>query len=185
MKTFPIIISLLISSVAIAQKHFNTEERLRIANEMETSIQTEMLNKWYPQCVDTLYGGFITTFTYDFKPTGPQDKFIVTQARHTWSTSKAALRYSNVPYYKTCAKHGYNFLRDVMWDKTYGGYYTLVNRQGNVKDSTKNAYGNAFGIYALAAYYAFSHDTGALNLVQLAFSWLEKHSHDPVHKGYY
>jgi N-acyl-D-glucosamine 2-epimerase len=36
-----------------------------------------------------------------------------------------------------------------MWDKTYGGFYTMVDRKGNVIDSTKNAYGNAFGIYAL------------------------------------
>ena len=185
MKPIFLIFSLIISSVAIAQKHSDAKERLPIANEMETSIQTELLNKWYPQCVDTLYGGFISTFTYDFKPSGPQDKFIVTQARHTWSTSKAALRYPGITYYKTCAQHGYNFLRDVMWDKTYGGFYTLVNRQGKVKDSTKNAYGNAFGIYALAAYYTCSHDTGALNLMQQAFLWLEKHSHDPVYKGYY
>jgi mannobiose 2-epimerase len=185
MKSIFLIFLLGICSVAIAQKNSDAKERLHIANEMETSIQTELLNKWYPQCLDTLYGGFITTFTYDFKPSGPQDKFIVTQARHTWSTSKAALRYPGIPYYKTCAQHGYNFLRDVMWDKTYGGFYTLVNRQGKVKDSTKNAYGNAFGIYALAAYYTCSHDTGALNLMQQAFLWLEKHSHDPVHKGYY
>jgi cellobiose epimerase len=185
MKIISFIFSLLISSVAIAQKHSSAEERLHIANEMGTSIQTELLNKWYPQCLDTLYGGFITTFTFDFKPTGPQDKFIVTQARHVWSTSKATLRYPDVPYYKACAQYGYNFLRDVMWDKTYGGFYTLVNRKGKVKDSTKIAYGNAFGIYALAAFYACSHDTGALNLAQQAFLWLEKHSHDPVHKGYF
>ena len=100
MKIIYFIFSLLISFAAIAQKRSNAEDRLRIANEMETSIQTKLLNKWYPQCIDSLYGGFITGFTYDFKPTGPQDKFIVTQALHTWSTSKAALRYPGVPYYK-------------------------------------------------------------------------------------
>ena len=185
MKIISFILPLLIPFAVFAQRHSNAEERLRIANEMETSIQAKLLNKWYPQCIDSLYGGFITGFTYDFKPTGPQDKFIVTQARHTWSTSKAALRYRDVPYYKTCAHHGYIFLKDVMWDKTYGGFYTLVNRQGNVKDLAKIAYGNAFGIYALAAYYAYSHDTGALNLAKQAFLWLENHSHDPVHKGYF
>ena len=134
MKYFALLYLLFLNSFAFAQKQ---DERLRIANEMENSIKTELLNKWYPQCVDTIYGGFLSTFTYDFKPTGPQDKFIVTQARHTWSTSKAALRYPNVPYYKTCAEQGYKFLRDIMWDKTYGGFYTLVDRQGNVKASSK------------------------------------------------
>ena len=184
MKSLYFMYSLLIPSVAMAQKH-SGEDRIRIATEMETSIRSELLNKWYPQCIDSLYGGFISTFTFDFKPTGPQDKCTDTQARHTWSTSKATVRYPDIPYYKTAARHGYNFLRDVMWDKTYGGFYTLVNRMGTVKDSTKNAYGNAFGIYALAAYFACSHDSGALKLAQEAFLWLEKHSHDTVHKGYF
>jgi len=75
-----------------------------------------------------------------------------------------------------------------MWDKTYGGFYNLVDRKGTDKSNPlapKEAYGNAFAIYALAAYYKASQDTAALGLVKKAFSWLEKHSHDPVYKGYY
>lgn len=184
------VIFLFFSSALAAQnkKPANAEERIKIADEMENSIQTELLNKWYPQSLDSVYGGFISTFTYDFKPTGLQDKMIVTQARHTWTNSKAMELYPNVPYYKTCAEHGFKFLRDVMWDKTYGGFYNLVDRQGNDKSDSqkpKEAYGNAFGIYALAAYNKATGDTGALNLAKKAFMWLEKHSHDPVHKGYY
>ena len=161
------------------------EERLQIANEIENSIKTELLNKWYPQCVDTLYGGFISSFTYDFQPTGAQDKFIVTQSRHTWSTAKASELFPQVSYYLKSSDHGFRFLRDVMWDKTNGGFYSLVDRQGKPKTDQKDAYGNAFGIYALAAYYHASKDTGALNLVKKAFLWMEEHSHDPIYKGYY
>jgi len=171
-----------------AQKAGTSAERKQIANEMERSIKTELLNKWYPVCVDSVYGGFISTFTYDFKPTGSQDKFIVTQSRHTWSTAKAYELYPNEKYYIKCSANGFRFLRDVMWDKTYGGFYSLVTREGEVKTDyrvTKEAYGNAFGIYALAAYYHASKDTEALNLAKKAFMWLEKHSHDPVYKGYY
>lgn len=155
---------------------------------MKRSVETEMLNKWYPQCTDTAYGGYITTYTYDFKPTGPQDKFIVTQARHIWSTARAAERYPDSSFYLQAAQHGFHFLRDVMWDKTHGGFYNMTDRQGKVKSNPKapkEAYGNAFGIYALATYYKASHDTGALNLARKAFLWLEKGSHDPVHGGYF
>lgn len=173
---------------AAAQKNTFKTEHLRIAAVMERSIKTELLNKWYPQCVDSLYGGFISTYTYDFKPTGPQEKFIVTQARHTWSTARAAMLYPGKRYYLQCAKHGFQFLRDVMWDKTYGGFYNLVNREG--KDisnpaAPKDAYGNAFAIYALATYYKASGDTGALQLAKQTFLWLEQHSHDLVYKGYF
>lgn len=183
MKPILFILLLPVTSLIFAQN--KKAERLPIANEMENSIQHEMLNQWYPQNMDTLYGGFLTEFTYDFKSTSNQNKFIVTQARHTWSTSRAAMRYPGIAYYKTLAQNGYRFLHDVMWDKKYGGFYTMVGRKGNVIDSTKNAYGNAFGIYALASYCKLSNDPNALSFAREAFTWMEKHSHDPVHKGYY
>ena len=182
---------LFFSTIAMAQKAINATqktERLQIANEMAKSVTTELLDKYYPQNVDSLYGGFITTYTYDFKATGPQDKMIVTQARHTWTTSKAALAYPQKTFYIKCAENGFHFLRDVMWDKEYGGFYNLVDRQGKPKinpRAPKEAYGNAFAIYALSAYYKASKDTGALSLAKKTFAWLEAHSHDPVYKGYY
>lgn len=171
----------------IAQKS-NKDERLQLAKQMEISLQTELLNKWYPQCADTIYGGFLSTFTYDFKPIGPQDKFIVTQSRHTWTTAKAAELYPDVPYYSKCSKMGYQFLRDKMWDKTYGGFYSMVDRKGNDKsnqEAPKTAYGNSFAIYALAAYFKLSRDSAALSLAKKAFLWMEKYSHDPIYSGYY
>lgn len=162
--------------------------RRQIAAEMKRSVTTELLDKWYPQCIDSLYGGFISTYTYDFKPTGPQDKFVVTQARHTWTTAKAAAVYPGKKYFLKASQNGFHFLRDVMWDKQYGGFYNLVTRDGKDKSNPlapKEAYGNAFAIYALSAYYKSSHDTGALSLAKQTFMWLEKNSHDPVYKGYY
>jgi len=184
MKRF-VLLALVVFAAGCAsnEKQHNREA---MADDMETSLRTETLAKWYPQCIDTLYGGFLSTFTYDFKPTGDQDKMIVTQARHTWTNARAAQRYPEVRYYVSGARHGFAFLHDVMWDKTYGGFYQLVDRAGHVKgDSSKTAYGNAFGIYALAAYYKMSQDTAALNLAKKAFTWMERGSHDARLKGYF
>ena len=166
----------------------NKAGRLQIAIAMENSLQKELLAQWYPRSLDTVYGGFVSAYTYDFKPAPNQDKMIVTQARHTWVNAKAAELYPAITYYTTGAKHGFLFLKDVLWDKTYGGFYTLVGQKGEVKHNgfaAKEAYGNAFGIYALAAYYKTSGDTAALGLAKQAFIWLDKHSHDPVYKGYF
>ncbi|MGN6179415.1 MAG: AGE family epimerase/isomerase, partial [Mucilaginibacter sp.] len=71
----------------------------------------------------------------------------------------------------------------------YGGFFTLVDQQGNHKPqpfgADKDAYGNAFAIYALSAYYHATGDTAALNLAKRTFYWLEQHSHDAVNKGYF
>ena len=153
---------------------------------MDNSVKNELLNKWYPQCIDSLHGGFIRTYTYDFELTGPQDKFIVTQARHTWISAMAASLYPNVKYYLKASANGFHFLRDVMWDKTYGGFYNLVMRQGTDKtnpDAPKEAYGNACAIYALSTYYKAYGVTGELPLAKKAFWWLKKHSHNPYTKA--
>ncbi len=91
--------------------------------------------------------------------------------------------------YLTNANHGFEFLKNVMWDKKYGGFYNLVDREGNVLKENgkiiKQAYGNAFAIYGLAAYYKAFGDTAALNLAVETFNWLEDYSFDPKYDGYY
>ncbi|HVV04564.1 MAG TPA: AGE family epimerase/isomerase, partial [Puia sp.] len=152
--------------------------------QMRHAAKEGLIDKYYPADIDTLYGGYLSTFSYDFKPVGPQDKMIVTQSRHIWSTSKAAQFYHDSSYI-AMARHGFYFLRDKMWDAQYGGFYSLVTRAGAVKSKIKEAYGNAFAIYALSTYYAVSGDTAALNLAKTTFLWLEQHSHDPTYLGYF
>lgn len=182
MKWMPV---LLLALITLSCSEDSGHPARAIRESMEESL-ADVLDRWYPASVDTTYGGFFSTFTYDFKLTGPQDKMIVTQARHTWTNAKAFQRFRKEEY-KQFAAHGFHFLKNAMWDKQFGGFYTLVDRQGNVKDreALKTAYGNSFGIFALAAYYEASRDTAALQLAREAFLWLEAHSHDPVNKGYY
>lgn len=155
-----------------------------ILTQMRYEAKEGLLDKSYPRNIDTQYGGYLSTFSYNWQPVGAQEKMIVTQARHVWSTAKAAQFYKD-EHYLSMAKHGYLFLRDKMWDKERGGFHNLVSRDGTPKSEMKEAYGNAFAIYGLAAYYAASKDTGALALSKKAFLWLEQHSHDPKAKGYF
>ena len=161
------------------------ENRMILATVLERSVREDVLSKWYPYSVDETYGGFFSTYTHDFQLTGPQDKMIVTQARHVWVNALCAELYPEVEHYKQSAAQGYNFLRNVMWDNQYGGFYGLVDRQGNVKSESKTSYGNAFAMYALAAYYKTSGDTSALELAKKTFYWQEEHAHDPEYGGYF
>ncbi len=144
---------------------------------------------WYPRCEDTVYGGYFSDFDYAWKLDGPQTKMIVTQARLVWSASHGKEYYADQTLLHNAAEHGFRFLRDVMWDKEDGGFYDLVDRQGGVIKENgaviKRAYGNAFAIYGLAAYYKAWGDTSALHLAQKAFRWLDQHSYDAVHGGYF
>jgi mannobiose 2-epimerase len=164
------------------------EEKSNISAEMQTVLRDE-LKQFYPSCIDTQYGGYFSDLDYEWKLSGPQDKMIVTQARHIWSTSNAAMFYQKDNVLRNIAKQGVLFLQNIMWDKEYGGFYDLVSREGEPRKEQgqiiKRAYGQSFAIYGLAAYFNASHDTVALRLAQDAFWWLEKHSYDPKFGGYF
>jgi mannobiose 2-epimerase len=159
-------------------------------NEIDHALTKQFLDCWYPRCVDVKYGGFLSTFDEDWKPLGPQIKAIVNQARHVWTLSQAAMFYPGNKGYLPLAEQGFRFLKDKMWDKEYGGFFQQMNRRGELDQSLqfgdeKRAYGNAFGIYACAAYYSLSGDTSALHLAQRAFRWLDEHARDSIHSGYF
>ncbi len=160
-----------------------------IADQLENPLQQNLLATWYPKAIDKDSGGYYSNFTFDFQlKEDAQEKMVVTQARHLWSNSKAAKRYPNQSHFAEGAKHGFEFLRDKLWDQELGGFYQLVNRSGKPlleKSPNKTAYGNSFGIYSLAAYFEASGDSAGLELAIQAFKWLEEHSHDPIHKGYF
>ena len=178
----PIVV--LVHSFAFSQK----ADRGKIADEIEISLHAQLLDKWYPLSVDRDHGGYLSNFSFDFSPEEKQEKMIVSQARHLWSTSKAAIYFPEKEHYIENAKHGFRFIKDKFWDKEFGGFFTLLNQEGDVLPTgqeVKTAYGNAFAIYGLAAFFEATGDTAVLNLAKEAFLWLESHSHDPVHKGYF
>jgi mannobiose 2-epimerase len=165
-------------------------ERSALADEIETSLKEELLAAWYPRVVDTEFGGYLTQWNADWEPSDNQTKMIVTQARHTWTTAKSAEFFPQDTAYLAMSAHGFRFLRDKMWDEEYGGFFWSVARDGTPIFSAsagpdKLAYGHAFGIYALAAYYAASGDEAALELAGQAFHWLDEHAHDPEYGGYF
>ena len=103
--------------------------------------------------------------------------------------SNAAMFYQDNTELLKTAKHGFKFLKDVMWDKEFGGFYDLVDRKGNpLKENgelIKKAYGNSFAIYGLAAYYKASGNQKHLELAKKTFYWLEKYSYDKHYGGYF
>ena len=163
-------------------------QKQELAEIMKTSLHSNLLDAWYPVTVDSLYGGFLADFAYDRQADGPQNKMIVTQTRHVWTASRAAMFFDQQAY-RDIAEHGYHFLREKMWDDVYGGFYTIRDRSGQAVSSRygdeKMAYGHAFAIYALSSYYDMSGDSSALDLAKRTFNWLEEHSHDPEYGGYF
>ncbi|MEM8896773.1 MAG: AGE family epimerase/isomerase [Bacteroidota bacterium] len=182
---------LLIYCISCQEKETTPSLMEGISAQIEHVLVEEMAPAWYPRVLDTVDGGYLSNFDYQWKPFGGQNKMIVTQARHVWTTSKLAEAGVQRDYFSTIAVHGVDYLRETMWDSENGGFYTLVDKKGTPIDFDgkgkilKHAYGNSFAIYGLSAYVKLTTDTSALDLAKEAFHWLETHSHDSVRKGYY
>ncbi|HTY11444.1 MAG TPA: glycosyl hydrolase [Bacteroidota bacterium] len=164
------------------------KDKASIAVELQNVLDDEF-HRFYPLSVDTTYGGYFSDINYQWELDGLQTKMIVTQARHIWSASNAAMFYQKDNTLRNIAAHGVEFLKDKMWDSEFGGFYDLVTRQGDpIKEEgqiVKRAYGNAFAIYGLSAYYRASGDSAALKMAQETFRWLEQHSYDKQYGGYF
>jgi mannobiose 2-epimerase len=149
-----------------------------------------ILNRWYPLVVDKECGGYFTNVDAHWNPLPQQEKMIVSQARHIWTTSKAAAFFPATEFYEKVAMHGFRFLRDVMWDAEHGGFYQILDRKGGFTEcrgwrDEKRTYGNAFAIYALAALYAQTKREDVLDLARRAFLWIDHHAYDPLEGGYF
>ena len=161
-----------------------------LAAEFTDELTRGILERWYPLVIDKECGGYFTNVTYDWKLPPEQEKMIVTQARHVWTLSKLAAFLDRAGTHEQMAMHGYYFLRNHLWDREFGGFYQIRNRVGKISEvygwrDEKRAYGNAFGIYALAALVHQTGDNEVMDFAQQAFRWVEEHSFDQKCGGYF
>lgn len=156
--------------------------------EIEKVLLENVLPAWYPRTLDETGGGFYEDFARDWTQLPTQEKFIVYQARLTWTASIVAIHHpTQRGFYLRYARHGLEYLRTKMWDEREGGFFELVAPAGGPAQrwpAWKQLYGQAFGIYAAATEYAATSDRAALDLAVEAFRWLDAHAHDAVNGGY-
>lgn len=87
--------------------------------------------------------------------------------------------------YLAAANHGYEFLRDRMWDQQFGGFYWEVGASGHAATRTeKQMYGQAFALYALTEYALASGDPAAKGIATELFNLMATKGHDTKHGGY-
>ena len=152
-------------------------------------FRNSILTVWYPRVIDRESGGYFSDLGFDWRIAAAQPKMIVTQAHHVWTTARAAAFFGNDEELAGYARHGADFIRDVMWDRTYGGFYQIRDRDGKRTgtggwNDEKRLHGNASAILALAALYKHTGDAADLALAQDGFQWIEDHAYDAARDGY-
>ncbi len=165
----------------------------QVAGETQQALRgllgDELTTHWYPRAVDREHGGFHQNLARDWSPRPDDSKFLVYQARMTWTAAAyAEFDRSRREEFLGYARHGLSCLDTVMRDRQQGGFHWIVGLDGNVDPrlgDEKHIYGISFVIYAASKLRAVAGDDLALKVARDAFDWLEAHAHDAGHGGYF
>jgi mannobiose 2-epimerase len=155
-----------------------------LLNQAETELHENILPFWLTHTRDTSRGGFYGEISNDLQINKEAPRGALLTARILWTFSAAYRRDGN-PAYLDMAHHAFEDLIHRFWDETYGGLYWMVAADGTPMQPRKQIYGQAFGIYALAEYYAATERDTALTKAQDLFTLLDDHAYDETHMGYF
>ncbi|SFL69854.1 AGE family epimerase/isomerase [Halanaerobium salsuginis] len=143
-----------------------------------------LLDFWLKNSPDKKSGGFIGELTINNQPVYEADKALILNSRILWSFANA-YRLDQKEEYLVMADRAANYLLDNFEDKEYGGFYWLLDYQGQPQKTKKQIYGQAFCIYAFSEYYRATEKDWALKKAVELFGLVENYSYDTEDKGYF
>lgn len=155
------------------------------AQETRDLLENGIIPFWLNNGIDHSFGGYLTCFDEEGKPTKDTDKYIVTQTRMIWGMSALYKMYPENIELLNAAKQGVNFFIRYFWDTVYGGWYWKIKRNGDTIDNAKLLYGQSFAIYALCEYTLSTGDLIGIEYAEKTFDLIQKYCTDTVSGGYY
>lgn len=180
-KSITLTIGCLLVSAAVAFAQTEAETS-KLKSEIENDLTESLLPFWVDNSVDPA-GGFYGIILNDGKPVPNAFKGSVLNARILWTFAKA-YRHYGLENYKELADRAADYYIGHFIDTKYGGVYWSVTAEGYPKDDTKQTYGAAFGIYALAEHFRATGDERSLEAALSIYRTLEEKVHDKAGKGY-
>lgn len=132
-----------------------SKDQLAIFRNELTGELKNILNYWLNYTVDEVNGGYWGKINHDNQVIPGSPKGSVLNARILWSFS-AAYNQDHDEAYLQAAKRAYDYIKAHFVDDEFGGVYWSVDYKGDMPDTKKQVYANAFAIYALSEYYVAS-----------------------------
>lgn len=109
---------------------------------------------------------------------------LVVHSRILWTFSAAHRLFPNASYLQA-ADRAFDYLCNRFQDGVSGGYFWILDSQGQPADTRKQVYGHAFALYGLAEYHRASGNPKALELAKQLFALLEGRCRDQRMGGYF
>ena len=112
-------------------------------------------------------------------------KTVLVQARLTYVFSYASV-LDGADTLRQAADHGFDFLRrSSVLTGSFEGWHRATTPRGEIIDAARDAYDQAFVIFAMAWYHRASGSQQALQLAEQAYGFFESHLADHSHGGFF
>ena len=157
---------------------------LKLRDELTEEFNVNLLPFWSEYVRDEQNGGFVGRVTWDKQKVYDADKGGILNARLLWSFS-AAYKVFPSEEVEEAANYTYEYFKENFVDKEFGGFFWEIDAKGNMLDSKKHIYTQAFGIYGLVEYYSSFGDESALELAREIYNLIEKTARDEEYGGYF
>jgi mannose-6-phosphate isomerase len=154
------------------------------ADRLRAHLLEELLPLWAERGVDRRHGGFHNRLRADLSPAPDVHKRLLVQARQLYAFS-AALQLGAGSWARQAAEAGFEFLTTRFRDAQHGGWYLTTSLDGQPEDRSKDLYGHAFVIFALAHYAGVCGDSGAARLALETWELLAARLADPKDGGFF
>ncbi len=148
----------------------------------EARAEAKRLLDWWAGHLVDVRGGFYGEIDTHDRPVIDAPKSIILNTRLLWFFSAMAREGDDRAL--ILARRAADYIRANFHDAAQGGLYWLLTADGQPEDTRKQAYAQAFAVYAFAEYYQVSGDAAALDFACGLQRLIEVKYWDPECGGY-
>ena len=156
-----------------------------VLDRTESYLTDTLLPFWIERSPDPEYGGFLTYFDRDGRPTGETTKTFLMQIRMLYTFASAHRAGYGGGVCAELARAGAAFIREHYWDDEHGGWVWIADRQGHPTCLDKIGYGQCFGIYAFSEYHLATGDPAGRDAALRTYDVIQRRMADPDRGGYF
>lgn len=150
---------------------------------IEAELDGNLLPFWRERSTEDELGGFVAEMANDGTVRPDAARGLILTSRLLWTFASLAESRGDGRDLEL-ARRAYEFLENRFGDPAHGGYLWRIDAGGRPLDGTKKVYGQAFAIYALAAYSSLTGEEAPRNRAVALYRLIERYAHDGVHGGY-
>jgi mannose/cellobiose epimerase-like protein (N-acyl-D-glucosamine 2-epimerase family) len=139
---------------------------------------------WQQHVPDTLNGAFYLNLSQEGNPLSPFEKHPAMIGRQIYGFTCAYLLSGDERYLES-ARKGVDYLLEHAWDNEYGGWYDLLDIDGNPKITTKTVPNQLYTDVGLAEYYFATKDENVLKRIKESINIRKTQAKDNINGGYF